>query len=452
MSPVPLRAAVDQHDDGIFARRVKAVGLDEEAVNVRAIGRIHPEFLERRELVRVQHGVVQMGESQGSAAGGCGAVDLDRRFSGLMRVDHGLAVAREDHVVQFAIAGRGHMHRATLGRNPLDGLPPAVSGGEEQAARIGRPDEAVHPPVDVVGQVGDLPGGAFEHHQLPAVALVTGARLSPPGEIPAVGRIARCGIGARTAGDLHRLLRLGAATHGQHEQVGIGADGGHRIEIHGVAKLRAVGRNIVIVGAPERKRRHLAVPRRQIAHRSAACGHHQQMAAAPRGPGGPVPVEQLRVNARFHRIGAVDVEALLVAGVVGAAFRVDGARENQVLPIRREDFAVGFGRQAGDLPGVAAVRIHQPDLGRAAAVGDIRDCFAVGRPARARVVIAAVRDLARRAALERHRPDLLRFPIGGQIDGLHGERHRFPVGRNLRIADPLQLEQSVRIEGPLLCE
>src|ERR1035438_9066233 len=46
MSPVALRAAVNQHDDGILAARVKAIGLDEEAMNVRAIGRIHPEFFD----------------------------------------------------------------------------------------------------------------------------------------------------------------------------------------------------------------------------------------------------------------------------------------------------------------------------------------------------------------------------------------------------------------------
>ena len=55
-------------------------------------------------------------------------------------------------------------------------------------------------------------------------------------------------------------------------------------------------------------------------------------------------------------------------------------------------------RKVGDLFGVGAVRVHQPDLRRAAAVGNVGDALGIGRPARALVGFAVVRDLARRAA------------------------------------------------------
>ena len=74
--------------------------------------------------------------------------------------------------------------------------------------------------------------------------------------------------------------------------------------------------------------------------------------------------------------------------VVGAAFGIDVAGENEVLAVGREEDAVGLGGEVGDLVGVAAVGVHQPDLRRAAAVGDVGDAFGIGRPARPLVGLA----------------------------------------------------------------
>ena len=63
-----------------------------------------------------------------------------------------------------------------------------------------------------------------------------------------------------------------------------------------------------------------------------------------------------------------------------------------------------------------------------------------------------MRDLARWAAVQRHDPDLLRLLVGRDVHGLHGERHPSAIGRNLRIADPLQLHHGIGVEGPLLGE
>src|ERR1017187_8599833 len=122
------------------------------------------------------------------------------------------------------------------------------------------------------------------------------------------------------------------------------------------------------------------------------------MAAARGLPGGPVTVQQFGVNAGVNFAGVVGVEVPLVAGIVGPAIGIDVAGEDQVLSVGREKFAIGLGGEIGDLFGIAAIGVHQPDLRRAAAVGDVRDPLGIRRPARPLIGFAIVGDLARRGA------------------------------------------------------
>ena len=334
-------------------------------------------------------------------------------------------------------------------RYQLDGLLAAVQRGEEQPGGIVLPGEAVDPAVQGFGEVGDLAGLPFEHQQAPAVAFVTGAELRAPGQVLAVGRIARAGIGAGGRGDLDRI----AAFDGHHVQIRIGAGGRHGVGIHGVADFLAVGRNVVIVGAAERKRRNVDGARGQVPGRSAGHGDREQVAAPAGLPARPMAVEQFGVDARLHWTGLLGVEVLLVAGVIGAAFGIHLAGKQQVLAVGGEQHAVGFGGEVGGRFGIAAVRVHQPDLGASAAVGNVGDPAGIGRPARARIGRPFVGDLPRLAvALQRHRPDLRWLLVGRHVDGLHRERHPAPVGRDLRIGDPPQLHHGIEIERALLGE
>ena len=167
-------------------------------------------------------------------------------------------------------------------------------------------------------------------------------------------------------------------------------------------------------------------------------------------------IEQFGIDARLDLAVLLRVQVLLITGLVGAALRIDFAGEQQVLAVGGEQHPIGFGGKIGGLPGVAPIRIHQPDLGRSAAVGDIRDPLGIGRPARALVGFAVMCDLARRAAggarWARRDPDLRRLLVGSHVHRLHGERHPFAVGRDLRIAHPLQLHHGGGIERLLLRE
>ncbi len=180
------------------------------------------------------------------------------------------------------------------------------------------------------------------------------------------------------------------------------------------------------------------------------------MAAAVALPGSPMPVEQLGVDMRVHLTVLFGVQVSSIAGVVGAAFGIHSAGEHQVISIGREPNAGGFGGEVGDLPRVPSIGIHEPDLRRAATVRNIRDPSGIGRPARAFVGFAVVRDLARRPTRRSvrtgHDPDLRWLPVRRHVDGFDRKRHPFAVGGDLWIADPFQLHHCVRVKRPLLRE
>ncbi len=258
-----------------------------------------------------------------------GPIDLDGRHAGLLRIDHGLAIAGELHVVELGV-GPGHdLQRAAGERNHLDGLAPTVHGGEEQPGGIALPGKTVDPAVQRFGEIGDLAVLAFEHQQAPAVAFIAGAELRAPGEVLAVGRILRAGIGAGGGCDFDR----GTAIDGHHVEIRVGAGGRYGVGIHGIADLLAVGRDVVIVGAAEGKRRNVDGARGEVLGRSTTDADDKEVAALAALPAGPMAIEQFGVDAGSHLAGFVGVQVFLIAGVVGAAFGIDLAGENQVLTV-----------------------------------------------------------------------------------------------------------------------
>src|SRR5260370_13789236 len=102
------------------------------------------------------------------------------------------------------------------------------------------------------------------------------------------------------------------------------------------------------------------------------------MAAALAPPGVPVAEEQVGIDPRLRFAGPFRVQILLVACIVGAAFGIHLAGEYEVFAIGREELSVGLSRQVRYLTGVAAVTIHHPDLGRASAIGNVRDLLGIG--------------------------------------------------------------------------
>ena len=101
----------------------------------------------------------------------------------------------------------------------------------------------------------------------------------------------------------------------------------------------------------------------------------------------------------------------------------------------------------------AAIGIHHVELRRLVllallfALGDEGDLRAVARPGGLRVLLAAVRELARRCARGRQQPELraaLVLVHGVARQRAHGAR---AIGRCGELADALQLPQRVDVEG-----
>src|SRR5581483_5169805 len=136
---------------------------------------------------------------------------------------------------------------------------------------------------------------------------------------------------------------------------------------HGVADFFGVGRDGVIVRAAEREGRDIAIAGGEIFDRAARDVDHHQMGAALGLPFGPMAIEQRGVAAGFDLTAFFGVEAALVAGFVGAISE-NIAGEDELFAVGREEHAAGFGGEAGDLAGVRAVGVHDPDLRGAAAV------------------------------------------------------------------------------------
>ena len=89
----------------------------------------------------------------------------------------------------------------------------------------------------------------------------------------------------------------------------------------------------------------------QVLHRAAGDVDDHQMRAPFGLPLGPMAVEQRGVAARLHLVVFLGIQAGLVAGVV-RAIGVHVAGEHQLLAIRREDHAAGFGGKVGDLASI----------------------------------------------------------------------------------------------------
>jgi hypothetical protein len=94
----------------------------------------------------------------------------------------------------------------------------------------------------------------------------------------------------------------------------------------------------------------------------------------------------------------------------------------------------------------SAVELRDPHLRTAVLVGQKREEFAIGRPARA-VSILIGNDLALLTSCRRHDPDVRRLGVGLEIHIDHAEDHPLAVRRNFRLSHALQLHHVFESEG-----
>ena len=116
-------------------------------------------------------------------------------------------------------------------------------------------------------------------------------------------------------------------------------------------------------------------------------------------------------------------------------------------PLERSELALQA-RQGSCLAAPEGNQVNLRLLG-AAPVGEERYLRAVGRPTRARVLLVAVGELARRPASRGHHPQVSVLALGLPVHALDAEHHVAAVGRNGGVGDVLNPVQVLGRYAPL---
>ena len=146
----------------------------------------------------------------------------------------------------------------------------------------------------VARQVGDVAGVPVADLERPLVGLEAGPLLADEGEVVAVGRIRRLGVGAgRVLGQVDRLV----AVDRDDPDVGVGRPGHVLERLGGEGQLVAVGRERVVGRPAERRRRGVDLElRRQVLRLARRDLDDEQVRPLAVVPLVPVADHQLVVN------------------------------------------------------------------------------------------------------------------------------------------------------------
>ena len=516
VSPSPLRAAVDEELHRIFLGSIKVRWLDEETFDLVALRAREPERFKRRHGDFREHAVVQMSKSsrlRQCAIRGLRRCREPRRtkpvFDAILTSqersarDIDLARAADRHPRKqncpsavdnrkvIVVPGSDFADLSVVHPDLVDRRFAGFFGSKINDFRTRIPGDRAHPAIKVRCQTLLLPRLPVKQHQPKAVAFVSRTLLGAVGDVLAIGRIERSRVaGGIVGGDVLGLDRSGRTSiHRNDPQIVIGGSSFDLVVIRGVANLLPVGRESVVVLPAQREHRSIVITRREIAGKGDRGGalrlgstirqfvsrrrsrDDENVAALAHFEGVPMaiqkPVEDQRLNfglpRRFH---LVRVAGGLFLGCA-VAFRINIRGEQNVLAIRRPEFAARFGGDRSQLVDSSngtgsAIEIGNPNLRAAVFVREKRKPLPIRSPARTIAILIGDEHalLSSRALLDgrdarrsviiriqRHDPDVRRLRIRGQIHVDRAKQHPFPIRRRHRLADPLQLHHVFKSEG-----
>ena len=193
-------------------------------------------------------------------------------------------------------------------------------------------------------------------------------------------------------------------------------------------EFRAVRGEIVLQGSAELEGRGIEVTRRQVAHRAGGSVGQQDVCALAVFPFGPVAVEQRIGHMGVERALAPALFDLLVASIVGAAFRINVARKRDPFAVRRPERVGDSGGNVGELPGLATAGGDDVKIVVAIPRTDKGDPLAVGREDGRRFTLFAKSKLARVLAVGVHQPDVADALRLRQVARLQCEQDGLAVG------------------------
>ena len=240
--PGALRAAVDEHDHGVFLRRVEAGRLDEPTLHLRALGPFDTDGLGGIHLQLGQQGVVDVRDLRGAAGARAGAEDLGGGVRSLPGENQGRAVGRDTKTPVGSLFHHG-LDGAGQDRDPVDGRARVHPGGEKDAGAIRHPDKITYVVVEVGRQRANLPRSSLVEHELVAVGLEPFSFHGDVGDPAPVGRVLRRAVPAFAGGDFPGL----AAGERDHPDVAVGAHCFVRVGVACKSHFEAAGREAVLV-------------------------------------------------------------------------------------------------------------------------------------------------------------------------------------------------------------
>ena len=200
------------------------------------------------------------------------------------------------------------------------------------------------------------------------------------------------------------------------------------------------------VGGPGRRAVVVERTAGELARRAALGGQHEEV---------PVSILQIALAVGAVQEALDDTRRLRP----GRALRLGGRRgeglgvrahvhqEGEPAPVGRPGDCLGRRRQVGEPRDLARVHPAHVELRARVVPRQKRQAAAVGREDRRGVVAAACAERARVAAVGAHDPECGAASVGHDVHRVAHEDDALAVGRDLRIARPLQLEHVERLES-----
>ncbi len=448
-----LRPAVDQERDRIGLAGLVVVRLDHVAVHGLAVPALELE------LRVVAEGHVRQlfagagGDRARMLAIGVGDEHLVAALEAVEGVGQG--AAGEHRCTDVAVGDHGRDLAAGDIHREQRMLADVVGGGVDGAA-VGREHDLAGRTIPLRRDLAGLAAGHVHRHQPEAVGFEAGAFHRAVVQGLAVGGEHRAGVpGAVGRGQVDRR---GLARRIQTVQVEVG---GPRLlapgHAHAGDQRLPVRRPGVVLAAAERLGRNVArqghADRRGAEHRLglgvAGQRRHEQAVAAAVVPGVPMAHEQL---VEHHAAGLgvlLRVQALLRAAQIRAAVLEHAGAEGDAVALRRDVVAVHVQREIGELARRAAGQRQRVQLLAAGLGAEEVHGLAVGRQFR-RIDVPAVRGqpLRRRriAGAQVAQPQPGAGLVAGLVNLPLGEDQRAAIGRQQRRGHPVQRHHVADVE------
>ncbi len=456
VGPLHLRAAVDVHDDGVLLRRVEAVRLHEEDLDLLPRRTVDVGLFHRAEVDLGEERLVLEREGRRGPRRLSGERDppeLGRQVHLPAREDGPGAVAGDLERVDVP-DGRGDLDRARREVQVEERRPSLHVGQEEDPLPVRVEAVVADPGVEGLGEDAARPARPVEEREEEAVRLVAGGPLHPEGDRLPVGRVLRGAVEGRVLrGEvLRRPQLLGRSVHRDDENVDVRREGGIRIAARREGEFLAVGRDVEIGAAPDGEGGGVEVAGRQVDERGLRVGevHPEDVRSFPVLPGVPVPHEEGVGEDRLHLPLLHRLVLLLVALEVSAAGGPDVGDDEEALAVGREAEGADAPGDVGLLLGFTSRDRQEPDLRGAGAGGEEGERRAVGREGRVRVALVEDGQGPGVLPVGVDAPEV-RPPLDGrQVGRRDGEGDAPSVGRDDGLGHPLHLVEVVDRHRPLL--